>query len=45
MSAPVRRLEPGKTYDDFVDVWYPDKGIGFGGGGPVLARGLRATER
>jgi hypothetical protein len=29
----VRRLRPGKTSDDFVDVWYPDKGFGFPAGG------------
>ena len=40
MSVLVRRLRPGKTYDDFVDAWYPDKGFGFGGRGPILARNL-----
>jgi hypothetical protein len=25
VSVLVRRLKPGKTYDDFVDAWYPDK--------------------
>jgi hypothetical protein len=25
----VRRLKPGKTYDDFVDAWYPNKGSGY----------------
>jgi hypothetical protein len=25
----VRRLRPGKTYDDFLKAWYPDKGFGF----------------
>jgi hypothetical protein len=24
----VRRLRPGKTYDDFLRAWYPDKGFG-----------------
>ena len=24
----VRRLREGKTYDDFVDAWYPDTGFG-----------------
>jgi hypothetical protein len=24
----VRRLRPGKTCDDFIDAWYPDKGFG-----------------
>jgi hypothetical protein len=36
----VRRLKPGKTYDDFVDAWYPDKGFGFPGRGPILARNI-----
>jgi hypothetical protein len=40
ISVLVRRLKPGKTYDDFVDAWYPDKGFGFGGRGPILARNL-----
>jgi len=38
VSVLVRRLKPGKTYEDFVDAWYPDKGFGFGGRGPILAR-------
>ena len=40
VSVLVRRLKPGKTYDDFVDAWYPDKGFGFGGRGPILARSM-----
>ena len=24
----VRRLREGKTYDDFVEAWYPDTGFG-----------------
>jgi hypothetical protein len=36
----VRRLRPGKTYDDFIDAWYPDKGFGFPGRGPFVARDL-----
>lgn len=40
VSVLVRRLKPGKTYDDFVDAWYPDKGFGFPGRGPILARNL-----
>jgi hypothetical protein len=40
ISVLVRRLRPGKTYDDFVDAWYPEKGFGFGGRGPILARNL-----
>ena len=35
----IRRLREGKTYDDFVEAWYPDKGFGFSEGwGPVTAR-------
>jgi hypothetical protein len=36
----VRRLREGKTYEDFLDAWYPDKGFGFGGRGPITARSL-----
>jgi hypothetical protein len=36
----VRRLREGKTYDDFLDAWYPDKGFGFGGRGPITAQSL-----
>ena len=44
VSVLVRRLRPGKTYDDFVAAWYPDKGFGFPGRGPILARNV-ADER
>ena len=40
VSVLVRRLKPGKTYDDFVRAWYPDKGFGIGGRGPILARNV-----
>jgi hypothetical protein len=40
ISVLARRLKPGKTYEDFVDAWYPDKGFGFPGRGPILARNL-----
>jgi hypothetical protein len=36
----VRRLREGKTYEDFLDAWYPDKGFGFGGRGPITARSV-----
>ncbi len=36
----VRRLRQGKTYEDFVEAWYPDEGFGFGGRGPITARSL-----
>jgi hypothetical protein len=32
----VRTLKPGKTYDDFVAAWYPDRGLGVAGQGPIL---------
>lgn len=36
----VRRLREGKTYEDFLEAWYPDKGFGVGGRGPITARSL-----
>lgn len=34
----VRRLREGRTYEDFVKAWYPDKGFGFASGrGPIVA--------
>ena len=36
----VRRLREGKTYEDFLEAWYPDKGFGFGGRGPITGRSL-----
>lgn len=38
VSVLARRLKPGKTYEDFLAAWYPDKGFGFPGRGPILAR-------
>jgi hypothetical protein len=40
VSVLVRRLRPGKTYDDFVQAWYPDKGFEIPGRGPLLARNI-----
>ncbi len=40
VAVLVRRLREGKSYEDFLDAWYPDKGFGFGGRGPVTARNL-----
>jgi hypothetical protein len=40
ITVLVRRLREGKSYDDFVEAWYPDKGFGFSGRGPMLARNL-----
>lgn len=34
----VRRLREGKSYEDFVKAWYPDKGFGYASGrGPTVA--------
>jgi hypothetical protein len=44
VSVLARRLRPGKTYEDFVAAWYPDKGFGLPGRGPYLARNM-ADER
>ncbi|MGH9025226.1 MAG: hypothetical protein ACRDWD_03780 [Acidimicrobiia bacterium] len=30
--AFVRRLKPGRTYEDFLRAWYPDKGFGLENG-------------
>jgi hypothetical protein len=30
VSVLVRKLKPGKTVDDFVRAWYPEKGFGIG---------------
>lgn len=38
VSVLVRRLHPGKTYEDFVRAWYPDRGFGVPVRGPMLAR-------
>ncbi len=40
----ARRLREGKTYDDFLGAWYPDKGFGVGGRGPFTGRSI-ADER
>jgi hypothetical protein len=44
VAVIVRRLRPGKTRDDFVRAWYPDKGFGVPGRGPILATDV-ADER
>jgi len=44
VSVLARRLRPGKTYEDFVRAWYPDKGFDLSGRGPILARNI-ADER
>ncbi len=38
VSVLVRRLRPGKTYDDFLDAWYPDRGFGVPVRGPFVGR-------
>lgn len=40
ISVLARRLKPGKTYEDFVAAWYPDKGFGVPTRGPFLARNV-----
>jgi hypothetical protein len=40
ISVLIRRLRPGRTYEEFVKAWYPDKGFGLGGRGPIVARNL-----
>ena len=40
LAVLIRRLRPGKTYEEFVDAWYPDKGFGIGGRGPLVARSV-----
>ena len=32
----IRKLKPGKTYQDFVEAWYPDKGFDIPVQGPDL---------
>jgi hypothetical protein len=36
IAVLVRRLRPGRTYEDFVNAWYPDRGFGIAVRGPVL---------
>lgn len=40
VSVIARRLKPGKTYDDFVRAWYPDKGFGVPVRGPMLCQSV-----
>ena len=40
MAVLARRLKPGKTYQDLLDAWYPDKGFGVPTNGPVLGRNI-----
>jgi hypothetical protein len=41
ISVFVRRLRPGKTYEDFIDAWYPDKAFGLPGRGPIVGRNIQ----
>ena len=34
VAVSVRRLREGKTYADFLDAWYPDRGFGLADGRP-----------
>jgi hypothetical protein len=40
IAVLIRTLREGKTYEDFVDAWYPDKGFGVDGRGPFTAQSL-----
>ncbi len=40
IAVLARRLKAGKTYRDFVEAWYPDKGFDVAGRGPILARNI-----
>ena len=40
IAVLVRRLRPGKTYEDFIAAWYPDRGFGVPVKGPYVARDL-----
>jgi hypothetical protein len=44
ISVLARTLRPGKTYADFVEAWYPERGFGISGRGPFTARSI-ANER
>ena len=44
ISVLARTLRPQKTYRDFVDAWYPQRGFGMPGRGPYTARNI-ANER
>lgn len=40
IAVLVRTLREGKTYNDFIAAWYPDKGFNVGGRGPFVGVGL-----
>jgi hypothetical protein len=40
VSILARRLRPAKTYQDFLEAWYPDRGFGVPVRGLYLARNI-----
>jgi hypothetical protein len=40
ISVFARRLKPGKTYEDFIAAWYPEKGFDVPTRGPFVARNI-----
>ena len=44
IAVLVRRLRPGRTYEDFVKAWYPGRGFDVAGRGPLLGANV-ADER
>jgi hypothetical protein len=40
ISVLARRLRAGKTYNDFIAAWYPEKGFGVPTRGPFVARNI-----
>jgi hypothetical protein len=38
VAVVARRLKPGVSVDDFVRAWYPDRGFGVPGRGPILGQ-------
>ncbi|MEM8570314.1 MAG: hypothetical protein AAGG56_05320 [Pseudomonadota bacterium] len=40
IAVLARRLRPGRTYEDFLEAWYPNKGFGWTGSGPLVARNV-----
>ncbi|MEM1130200.1 MAG: hypothetical protein AAGH83_06725 [Pseudomonadota bacterium] len=40
VAVIARRLREGKSYDDFIAAWYPDRGFGWTGTGPLVAQNV-----
>ena len=36
IAVLIRKLKPGKTHEDFVKAWYPDRGFGIPVQGPDI---------